>query len=160
MAPVQTGYTLIHAAALAGMPVNLEGNKFISRVAEGDVGFGLAVVRGTGTRSCEVPAAAGDFLGFASRTVDKQADLSEVIKYNDKTEVGILEEGEIWAIADETVVEGDPCFYVNGSGGGTPGRVRNDADTAAATAIQFATIESGGNQGDLVKVKIPAAIQT
>ncbi len=163
MPPVQasTDYAIDHPNALAGLVVNLLGNKFISRVSETVIPFGRAVTRGAGARSCILPAAAADFLGVSVRTLAIQATGgTEVVEYADEREVGILEEGEIWMECDETVIEGNPAFYVNGSGGGVPGRVRNDADTAAATRIANATIESGGTIGQLVKVKIPAAVQT
>lgn len=161
MPPVQdaTDYALDHPAALAGMPVNLKGNKFISRVAEGVIPFGRIVTRGSGSRSCILPTAAGDVLGVSHRTLAIQANSSEVVEYADKREVGILEEGEIWLECDETVVEGDDAFYVNGSGAGVAGRVRNDAAAGDATVLVNAKIESGGTIGQLVKLKIPAAVQ-
>jgi hypothetical protein len=103
MAPVQTAYTVDHAAALRGNIANANGRETTSGVAEVAIQPGFPVVRGTADNGVVLPDGTGDsFRGVSVRSLEQEKDsVTGTLDYNITDEVQILRKGEIWVLVNE-----------------------------------------------------------
>jgi hypothetical protein len=146
--------------ATGGAPV-----KFESRFADAAIPAGRFVVIGaTASKSCKLPAASGDVgnktLGVAIWDEAKEPN-SSGSDYDAGEMVSIGYEGEFWFKAEDAVTEGGAVYvrYTAGSGSQTVGRVRSDADTSKAAALEgakFMNSTSGTDGWVRVRVSLPA----
>lgn len=108
----QTSYTQFQAAGMAGMKADASEDQVDSGAAEGAVGFGLAVVRGTDpAKQVKVPSAdAGVFRGVSLQTHLAQT-AAGVAEYADKDCVGFMRKGRVWVpVVDAVAVDAAAYF--------------------------------------------------
>lgn len=164
---MQTSYSTNPPVALDGMPTDvrrcvIEGMKNTQGAA---VPAGRFVTRSTDPDCFELPNASADItgggaLGFTvhqsmhlnpnSITNDGRSDIQ------DKESGPVMREGEIWLKCETDFTKGSQV-YVRYTVGATAdlavGRIRKDADTNKAAALQFARFENSGNPGDFARVR-------
>lgn len=157
--PVQTAYSAEQALAFEGQRADLGLINVISKAAEDSaIDFGRAVCQGTGDNQCLLATATGGkFLGVSEFTNAGVANASDVLQYEENTEVNIVNFGYVWVICEDGCVPGDDAFFRHtaGAGGTTIGAFRTDADTASADQITDATFESTAAAGGLALLKLP-----
>lgn len=108
----QLTYSQTMAVAMAGMKGDASDDQVDSGAAEGAVGFGLAVVRGTdASKQVKVPAAdSGVFRGVALQTHMAQT-IAGVAQYADKDAVGYMRKGRVWVpVVDAVAVDAAAYF--------------------------------------------------
>ena len=99
MGSVQTSYDRYTATAYPGLVADNNPSERISKIAEGDIDFGLAVQRGTSDDQAKIGsgASAVGFLGVACRMLNQEGALADAsLKYNDEDMVAILKSGWIY----------------------------------------------------------------
>lgn len=160
--PVQTTYTKRMRKGVNGLIAWDFGPADITSAnAEGQVGFGTAISKGTAAHSAKSGGATtGVLLGIAVRSLTAQYAINNsfpgpaVEQYGDKETVGILREGYIWITNTGTaaVVEGEGAFFVPATGA--------LVHAAAAGAVQLigSRIEIGAAAGDVALVRIQTQI--
>ncbi len=153
---VQTTYSRDHAPNYRGQVVDANDAAIMSAVAEGTILPGDALIEGVAAGSVIVPNATGVFRGVAVRSLDLEANSSGIIEYVDGNEVACLRRGRIAVTVNETVVAGDPVFFIHT--GGDEGQFRQDADTANADQIVGAEFLTGATVGLLAVINIPSAV--
>lgn len=113
-------------------------------------------------QSCQLPEVATDVSaggqGFVIYTAAKMP-VAGAGEYKAKDAVPVLRKGKIWIFPEGDVVDDGPVYIVNGSGAGTPGRLRGDANTAAATIVHGAVVRRGATASSglpaLVEINLP-----
>lgn len=128
MSPViQENYSERMPAAKAGHVANERDWDGITRSAEAEIGFGLAVGRGDTdpSRGVKLAGALPDFLGVSVRDITLAASANPDV-YTETVNVGILTKGEIWVQVSGTPGPDHPVHYnattgvFAGSGGTGP----------------------------------------
>lgn len=109
---VQTSYEQSMAKAYPGLIADIEDANIIrSKAAEGDIPFGRVVDYGTDAeKQCllfDGSAGSGHGIGVAVRSLDRENDGSGVAEYKDKTTVGYMQVGYIYAEIDGVGSVGD-----------------------------------------------------
>lgn len=84
---LQTSYPASMPVAVAGMKANMEKSNVISRVAEGVIGFGKVVIRGTGDNQCK-GMAAGTFDAVSAPKAGNTGN-GDLTLANPKTAAGV-----------------------------------------------------------------------
>lgn len=136
---VQISYTRNAPVAYAGLVADDNPNERISKIAEGEIGFGLAVQRGTNDGQAKVGggAAGVGFLGIACRVLNQEGALADAsLKYNDEDMVAILKTGWIYLKITNT---GNAGTVINAND--TTGVIKSGAAGAGETVIPGATLE-------------------
>lgn len=154
--PVQTAYANIDAA-FEGLIADMNPQEVVTKIAEGDVAFGRAVVRGTADDQAILPSATGQALvGVTAYTLGAYAHDTEDI-YADTEEMNVVRSGYVWVITEQAVVPGDSVFFRHtaGAGGTVIGAFRKDVDTASADQIVGATYETTSGAGELALIRKP-----
>lgn len=107
----QTEYLERQKKAVAGMVASMRSWDGITRSCEtvAGLGFGLAVGRGAADHGCILGGALGLFRGATIRDVTLMG--SQLDKYVQYQNVGILTQGEIWVQVTGTPGPGDPVHY-------------------------------------------------
>lgn len=157
MCPVQTSYAAEHAVAFEGQRADFGLVDVISKVAEADLPFGLAAIRGTADNQAILPSATGgSFLGVTEYTTAWAADAADVHQYEQYREANILTFGRVWVICEDGCSPGDAAFFRHtaGAGGTVIGSFRTDADTATADAVPGGTFETTAAAGGLALLKL------
>lgn len=154
---VQTSYATDHGAAYPGLVGDMNNADIISRAAGGSIPVGRVVVTSGTLETALLPVSAGLIpLGVAARSLDIPADASQELVYEAGNEVAILEKGAIWIeAADAVAVNGAVFFIVSGADAGKVSAI----DDATTDPLPNAVFLTAGADGDLVKIKIPAAIR-
>ena len=154
--PIQTVYPGDMSAGFEGQIADINPSEIISKVAEGNINFGLAVVRGTSDQQGILPSATGDeFIGVSAYTLAAYASADDESKIEDEKIANLLRRGYIWVKTEQAVVPGNPVFFRHTTGTGTViGAFRKDADTAKADAIVGATFESTAAIGGIALIRI------
>ena len=157
MVPAQTSYSKDTRMALAGLLAYV-GNPsdIVSRIAEGVIGFGLAVGRGSGAKDQAVLGLGGGFIGISVRDTAIENDPigAELQQYPDKKNMAVLREGYIWgklAAAQTPTVDG--AVYFNDTTGEFV-----TADAAGVSLIDNATFDSNAINGlAIIRLKAPTS---
>lgn len=135
----------------------ISGNNTISRLAQGALHAGRGVCKGTLYEQVKLPALASDvtdhFQGFTTYNAMREPVAAGPL-YKDTDAVGIFRRGPIWLLAEGTVIDDGPVYIVNGTGAGTPGMLRGDANSGAATVMPRAKVIKGATAGNLALVEI------
>lgn len=154
MAVVQSTYATDYAKGFPGMVANGETSNRISRTAEGDVGFGVPVFRGSDTEhgcTATVSATATDFLGISmSDKTQMQFPVGDTAdEYAAEQTVAIMTQGVIWVTAGAAVAAGAQAY----AGDGDPLTAGAFDDSATGNVILTGWFfEDSGAQGDLVRI--------
>lgn len=167
---VQNTYNFNPRIAVEGHHYSTAIDDSTTKVTEGAVPFGRAVVQGTNPDGqIKLPAgAAPKFYGVALRSVGLEnpyvatgATAGERISYLAKEAAKILRAGYVAVFTEQAVTPADPVFYRHtaGAGGTELGRFRKDADTNTAVKIEGAAFESSATAGSIVKIRLPAHSQ-
>jgi hypothetical protein len=131
-----------------------------SRVNSGSsaIPFGRAVARGTTSGTCKLLAANTDAIVGISCMRPLHPLLSSAVAFNQYDDVPLLNEGCIYALASETVVDGDGVIALV-SGGGTLGSARvGKADTSGRLAVPNAVWVGDVVSGQIGKIAINTGI--
>jgi len=148
----QTTYNTEMDEGQEGLVTDLRPNTIISKVAEGAVPFGRALIAGTDPEiQVKIPAAAGGvFRGVSVGTWAMERNTATNAEYLTTTSVSILRKGEIWVEVKEAVVVDSPVYYhISGVNAGyftsdndaTTELLPNAVFTMSASADELATIE-------------------
>jgi hypothetical protein len=127
-----------------------------SRVNSGSsaIPFGRAVAKGTTTGTCKLLAGNTDVIVGISVMRPLHPLLSGAVAFNQYDDVPLLNEGEIYAKASETVVDGDGVIALV-AGGGTLGSARvGKADTSGRLTIPNAFWVGDVVSGQIGKIAI------
>lgn len=128
------------AAAIAGMLGNLAGKRVSSKVAEGAIGFGAAVMRGADKeRGVLVATTGAAAIGFALHTHGVEQNAAGVAQYAAKGSVNVLEEGEIWVNTNDAVVAGAVANLHVASGKLTDAAVAAGIEAFEQISVRFQT---------------------
>ncbi len=106
-----TGYS----PAIPGLQYGIDSYRNFTGIAEGDIGFGLAVTKGAAIlnnqrRGVKV-AADATFLGVAVRDRTRYQS-----KYEATDAVNVLTQGKIWVKTSAAVTAANPVFYRTNAG--------------------------------------------
>lgn len=149
MAPqVLADYGIDHPIGVAGTIAKLTGLQVGSILAEVAIPVGRAVARSdTATQTAQgiIPdTTAAPIFGVSIRDLSKQSDASQLLDYAAGDDVGVIQAGWVYVIAEQAVIPGNPVFvrFVAGAGGTLLGSLRADVDTASAYAWVNAVWES------------------
>lgn len=124
---VQTSYRPQMRPAVPGQIADMTGTDRITRIAEGAMGFGLAVSKGANSdKGCVLGGSA--FLGITIRditlvpgiSIDPLYSGSPVIapdQFSTFINVPVMTRGRIWVVAGAKVAAGDALFYSVANGG-------------------------------------------
>lgn len=108
-----------------------------------DIAFGVFVSMGASPGEAKIPAAAGD-IGNNTLGVSAQVTAQEPNAGNghaDEEVFPVLNKGRVWALAEETMAQGDDVYIRHTAGTfATLGYVRTDADTASAAQLTRAKV--------------------
>lgn len=153
---VQTTYSVDHAALYKGQVQDSNDAAIFSDVAEGTILPGEACIEGASAGTVIKANASATFRGVAVRVLDQEATAAGVIQYDDEEEVALLRRGRVGVEVAETVVAGDPVFFIHTGAGA--GNFRNDADSGNADAITGAEFLTSTAIGGVATINIPSAV--
>ena len=111
----QIDYNLRLTEGQEGLVTDLRPTINVSKVAEGIVGFGRALVAGTDpTSQVKIPSAVGQvFRGISRNTYALERDSALNAEYTDKSTVNVLRDGEIWVtVKDDVVIDTAVYYYI------------------------------------------------
>lgn len=150
----QTTMTQFPAVALEGMVADMRSAVIVSKLATVAIPVGRGVVKATAWDLCKLPALGTDITNlFQGVAILNSMREPGVPHYAINSAVSVLRRGAIWLLAEGDVTDEGPVFIVNGSGAGTPGKLRGDANTAAATQVTAAKVLKGATAGSLALVE-------
>lgn len=151
----QTDYSQYPAEGVAGMKVDSREDTVESYAAEGAIGFGLAVIKGTDAAvQVKKPAAAdGVFRGVALRTLamSRQADGTD--GYADEDAVNVLRQGQVWVPTITAVAVDGAAYFVNSGADAGKFSATNDGTTDAVPTGVFRSAVAA-TSGGLAKLEI------
>lgn len=151
----QTSYDQYPAEAAAGMKVDSREDTVESFAAEGAIGWGLAVIKGTDPDvQVKKPAAAdGVFRGVALRTSVFEQNSSGVSGYVDEDSVNVLRKGMVWVPTITAVTRDNPAYFVNSGADAGKFSATNDGTTdAVPTGVYRSSVAA--TSGGLAKLEI------
>jgi hypothetical protein len=155
----QTDYTQYPAVGAAGMKVDSREDEVESYAAEGAIGFGLAVIKGTDAAvQVKVPAAAGGkFRGVSLRTSVFEQNADGTSGYRDKDSVNVMRKGQAWVPTVGAVTIDAPAFFMNGGANAGKWSATDDGSTDASYGVFRSAVASVS--GGLAKLELilPAA---
>ena len=116
MPAVQSSYGTGLRPGLKGMIATEWGidRKVENRIVEDTAGisFGRVVSKGTGVKGAVVGGALVDMLGVSVRDITLIAAAGQTVdKYQNKDNMGVLNEGDIWVVANSAVTAGTTVTY-------------------------------------------------
>lgn len=143
----QTSYSVDQAAAVAGLLGDSGYHDVLSGIASVAMGFGLAVLKGSGDADLALPGASGDVAKVKGVTVHQHMEqsLAGVAQYAQKSAVSVLHKGRIWVQVEESVVPGDAVFVRYAAGGNGVGSFGKTAGTSERAQL------SDGSMGSKAK---------
>lgn len=136
---VQITYTRNAPVAYAGLVADNNPSERVSGLSEGEIGYGLAVQRGTNPGQVKIGggAAGAGYLGIATRVLNQEGALADAsLKYNDEDAVAILKTGWVYLNVTTTGVVGAAL-----NANDTTGVIKAGAPAAGETALSGATLE-------------------
>ena len=128
---MQTSYTQDYVIGQAGQIADISDTTIDSFAAEGEIGFGIAVARGTNKQKQVIPFAGTGFVGISV------FEHNENGLYKDKDSVSVMTSGRIYVTTAATVVSGTPAYAENATGAIT------NVSTAATAIGKFLTSGTG-----------------
>ena len=128
---MQTSYTQDYVIGQAGQIADISDITIDSFAAEGEIGFGIAVARGTNKQKQVIPFAGTEFVGISV------FEHNENGLYKDKDSVSVMTSGRIYVTTAATVVAGTTAYAVNATGAIT------NVSTAATAIGKFLTSGTG-----------------
>jgi hypothetical protein len=138
----QTSYAQRFVTAIAGqLSCPLQDAVLDSKINALAMPAGVFVTRDAADDAVKVPAAAGDVTttgcGFVKHDMAKERQQSQTVDFPAKNGVTVMRRGRMWVLSETASTFGAQVFVrITASGGNTQlGKVRNDADTATATAL-------------------------
>ncbi len=138
----QTSYAQRFTPSIAGqLSCPLQEAVLDSKINALAMPAGIFVCRDAADDAVKVPAAAGDVTstgcGFVKHDMAKERQASQTVDFPAKNGVTVMRRGRMWVLCETAAAYGGQVYVrITASGGNTQlGKVRNDADTAAATAL-------------------------
>jgi len=128
---MQTSYTQDYVIGQAGQIADIADRTIDSFAAEGEIGFGIAVARGTNKQKQVIPFAGTGFVGISV------FEHNENGLYKDEDSVSVMTSGRIYVTTVATVVAGTTAYAVNATGAIT------NVSTAATAIGKFLTSGTG-----------------
>ena len=128
---MQTSYTQDYVIGQAGQIADISDRTIDSFAAEGEIGFGIAVARGTNKQKQVIPFAGTGFVGISV------FEHNENGLYKDEDSVSVMTSGRIYVTTAATVVAGTTAYAVNATGAIT------NVSTAATAIGKFLTSGAG-----------------
>ena len=128
---MQTSYTQDYVIGQAGQIADISNRTIDSFAAEGEIGFGIAVARGTNKQKQVIPFAGTEFVGISV------FEHNENGLYKDDDSVSVMTRGRIYVTTAATVVAGTTAYAVNATGAIT------NVSTAATAIGKFLTSGTG-----------------
>ena len=107
---MQTSYTQDFVVAQVGQIADISNRVIDSFAAEGQIGFGIAVARGTNKQKQVIPFAGTGFVGISV------FEHNENGLYKDEDSVSVMTSGRIYVTTAATVVAGTTAYAVNATG--------------------------------------------
>ena len=154
--PVQTSYNQFPATAILGMLADSSpAREVVTRLAEGDVNVGRVIVSGTAYPQAKEPDVTGDIAHHKLEGISLYDAAREpgAPHYGNTDPITTLRKGRVWVSPQGAVTANGPVFVVHS--GANAGRIRADADTAAATvATSFIRVLQGAAADGLALVEI------
>lgn len=143
---VQTTYNETPAKGFAGQLADTTEAVILSRLAEADIAYGLAMANGSADRTGVVVSGAGEtFAGIAMYTSAQDARYGDV--YKSGTMANVITRGPVWVEVTATVAGGEPAYvdiatgkFTNVSGGNL--------------AVPNGEFEIGAASGDVALLRI------
>lgn len=128
---MQTSYTQDYVIGQVGQIADTSSRTIDSFAAEGEIGFGIAVARGTNKQKQVIPFAGTGFVGISV------FEHNENGLYKDEDSVSVMTSGRIYVTTATTVVAGTTAYAVNATGD-----ITNVSTTATAIG-KFLTSGTG-----------------
>lgn len=128
---MQTSYTQDYTIGQIGQIADISDRTIDSFAAEGEIGFGIAVARGTNKQKQVIPFAGTGFVGISV------FEHNENGLYKDEDSVSVMTSGRIYVTTAATVVAGTTAYAVNATGAIT------NVSTAATAIGKFLTSGTG-----------------
>ena len=128
---MQTSYTQDYVIGQAGQIADISDRTIDSFAAKGEIGFGIAVARGTNKQKQVIPFAGTGFVGISV------FEHNENGLYKDEDSVSVMTSGRIYVTTAATVVAGTTAYAVNATGAIT------NVSTAATAIGKFLTSGTG-----------------
>ena len=128
---MQTSYTQDYVIGQAGQIADISDRTIDSFAAEGEIGFGIAVARGTNKQKQVIPFTGTGFVGISV------FEHNENGLYKDEDSVSVMTSGRIYVTTAATVVAGTTAYAVNATGAIT------NVSTAATAIGKFLTSGTG-----------------
>jgi len=107
---MQTSYTQDYVIGQAGQIADISDITIDSFAAEGEIGFGIAVARGTNKQKQVIPFAGTGFVGISV------FEHNENGLYKDEDSVSVMTSGRIYVTTAATVVAGTTAYAENVTG--------------------------------------------
>lgn len=107
---MQTSYTQDYVVGQVGQIADISNRVIDSFAAEGQIGFGIAVARGTNKQKQVIPFAGTGFVGISV------FEHNENGLYKDEDSVSVMTSGRIYVTTATTVVAGTTAYAVNATG--------------------------------------------
>lgn len=107
---MQTSYTQDYTIGQIGQIADISDRTIDSFAAEGEIGFGIAVARGTNKQKQVIPFAGTGFVGISV------FEHNEDGLYNDEDSVSVMTSGRIYVTTAATVAAGETAYAVNATG--------------------------------------------
>jgi hypothetical protein len=152
----QTTYSDFPAQAVAGQIADLSPTHTISRLAEGPIGAGCFVAKGTSRDQTLLPAAGTDVSahldGVAIYTALKEPYTSTA-QYKATDSVPVLRKGPIWVQVAVVAVTDDSVPYIYHTGSNA-GKIRGTTDGSATVAPSGVKVIQGAAPGGLALVEL------
>ena len=127
---MQTSYTQDYVIGQVGQIADISSRTIDSFAAEGQIGFGFAVARGTKQKQV-IPFLGTGFVGISV------FEHNENGLYKDEDSVSVMTSGRIYVTTAATVVAGTTAYAVNATGAIT------NVSTAATAIGKFLTSGTG-----------------
>ena len=107
---MQTSYTQDYVIGQAGQIADISDRRIDTFAAEGEIGFGIAVARGTNKQKQVIPFAGTGFVGISV------FEHNENGLYKDDDSVSVMTSGRIYVTTAATVVAGTTAYAENVTG--------------------------------------------
>ena len=107
---MQTSYTQDYVIGQVGQIADTSSRTIDSFAAEGEIGFGIAVTRGTNKQKQVIPFLGTGFVGISV------FEHNEDGLYKDEDSVSVMTSGRIYVTTAATVVAGTTAYAVNATG--------------------------------------------
>jgi len=156
----QVDYNLRMGEGQEGLITDLRPTTTISKVAEGVIGFGRALVAGTNpTLQVKIPSAKGQvFRGVSIGTWAMERNTALNAEYIDTSSVSVLRKGEIWVeVKGDVVIDAPVYYYISGAYAGYFTSVISSATELLPNAV-FTSSAAGGTLAT-IEILMPLASQ-